>query len=224
MANNLYREHKEYMLNRSKDQKFQGFEIQFSLDKEHIVLVEKRAKSLKKQLVILLDAYTLEVVDEHLVDYSLDHISGLDVEADDEEDYDDGWSEYNTFRHIPNVIVWNKGRYIMVGQTLDKAASIFQYEIHDTKEDKSYVISKEDHKSCFFVDFKVSPGNTDVLYVGGYDMTNIHCYEFNIKDESIKEISKGTSTNTRPTLYSLDESCARQFHSRVGTNDKDKNV
>ena len=95
------------MFNRKKGQKFEGFEIQFSLDKEHIVLVEKRAKKLKQQLIIILDAYTLDVVDEHLVNYSLESISGLEVDPTDEEDYDDGWSEYYTFRNVPNVFVWN---------------------------------------------------------------------------------------------------------------------
>ena len=186
-------------------QGFQGFEVNFSLDKEHIILVEKRVKGVKEQLVVILDAYSLALINEYIIPYSIDYISGADIDAADEESYDDGWSEYLTFKNTPNVYLWNKAKYLMYGQTLDGAVSILQFEVWDIENDKKYVISREEMK-CFLVDIKVSPDNSDVLFMGGYDENNTYVYKIDVKTEKVSKISCCTSTDSRPKFFSIDES------------------
>ncbi|CAI2365026.1 unnamed protein product [Moneuplotes crassus] len=222
---------KSSKINRKGKHGFQGFEIQFSMDGEHIVLVEKKAKNMEKQLIVILDAYTLEVVDEHMVYYSLDSRERPDVQAEDEEEYEDDMSEYPTLKETPTVFVWGKGRYIMHGQTIDGAVSILQYEIIDTQEDKRFLIcrntlgsSSDRFKDCQIVDIKVSPKNNEVLYMGGYVGASVFTYEVNIRDQKAKLISQINCEERNHSNYSIDQSCQKHYHSRLVENKKGKLV
>lgn len=199
-------------------QRFQGFEMSFSLDKEHILLVEKRAKGIKKQLVVILDAFSLAPVSEYVIPYSIDYISGIDIDPLDEESYDDGWSEFLTFKQTPNVYLWNKAKYLMYGQTLDGAVSILQFEVWDIENNKKYVISREEMKA-FLVDVKVSPDNNDFLFMGGYNEHHTYVYKVDIKNEKTSQISCCESTDPRPKFFYIDQSWNQQFHSRIGNHD-----
>ena len=118
---------------------FKGFNMNFSLDGEHIVLIEKRGKAStnKEQLIVIIDAFTFDIVKEYSVPYSLNYIAGVDVFALDETNYDDDFlSWFWTKSTTPNIYVWNHGKYILYGQTIDEAVSIIQYEFWDTETNK----------------------------------------------------------------------------------------
>ena len=113
--------------------------MNFSLDGEHIVLIEKRGKAStnKEQLIVIIDAFTFDIVKEYSVPYSLNYIAGVDVFALDEAAYDEDFlSWFWTKSTTPNIYVWNHGKYILYGQTIDEAVSIIQYEFWDTETNK----------------------------------------------------------------------------------------
>lgn len=86
------------------------FGVYFSLDKENIILFEKKDVLAHDALVIILDAYNLKVLSEINVDIRDPHyaISGYPESADDNPG--DMTTHFPTKIRMQSVFWWNKGK------------------------------------------------------------------------------------------------------------------
>lgn len=90
-----------------------GFEpMTFSLDKEEIILVQKKSSTDREPLVLIIDAFSLEVKHELVVPTIDEEFEGGDGYYD--HYYDDSSSAYPTKGDMPKVLVWNHCKYLMV--------------------------------------------------------------------------------------------------------------
>ena len=86
------------------------FSIYFSLDKENIILVEKNDVTDTNALVIILDAYNLNVINEMIISVRDPEyvISGYPESSDDNAG--DMTTHFPTKAHMQPVFWWNRGK------------------------------------------------------------------------------------------------------------------
>lgn len=115
---------------------FGNFELKPSLDKEHIVLVEKPCSGVEKRLIVIIDMYSLKVVSEQEVHSVRDDITVKGENRFYDVYFNHNSSEYFTLSSTPDVVVWNKGKYIMYAITKTGRSVHYLYEVYDTEKQK----------------------------------------------------------------------------------------
>ena len=97
---------------RASDIKFQGFNLQLSLDEQTMLMIEKDQEKQRDLLVISFDLYSLEILSEILVDT-------VDESIADEPYYRGRAAEtqesgpYHIGEYIPKITSWNFGKLIL---------------------------------------------------------------------------------------------------------------
>ena len=193
-----------------------SFKIVNSLDKETIILEESQAPEHTHKLVIILNAFTLEVVSEHLIGVKQPDLDISDADSMFDTNYDDLTSHYPTMKASGSLWCWShpNGNYLFYGVTKPRWVFHYVYEVYDTaKKEVIQTIPREGFlRDNGVYDIKLDPENKETLYLVTHKDKDTHIVKINVTSGSETEVGSVTyDINLYEAKIFINESCTKIY-------------